>query len=426
MPEIAVLSCDLQQQRVCGIRLRQRGRSACELLGCRSSDLGDWVQAANDVLKQLAVNSSVYLILCISLDGSEVFECVLPEAADEVMQEALRFELPRYLLNVPENIQLQYTTEKSDSTSGMQRVRCAVVPAESLHKLYGQLARLSRKVDAVIHPLLTLPWLLHAQSVQLSGFEAGYCWCNGSWQLMGKKNAGECNRAVDEYIRSVYGSSYDVLGTAALDAALRTACLGGFFALQQFRNGSRRQAALNLLPDYLRPARYRKHLRLMALLVLLLVAVNVCRYAGSFWEQYRINRRQIAEVNNLRSKVQELRRAVKSGEKELKEIQRTAELKLGSRECLSYLGYLSDKLPDDVLLSNFRWNEGSVDLNLQTTSEELDLVSFFNRLPGFKVQSASQRSNPNNNLTVANVKLSVIESTPVFELGSRNKRKKNQ
>ena len=73
------------------------------------------------------------------------------------------------------------------------------------------------------------------------------------------------------------------------------------------------------------------------------------------------------------------------------------------------MGYLSEKLPDDVLVNNFRWNEGTIDMNVQTTSPDLDLVSFFNRLPGFKVQSASQRTNPGNNFTNANVKLSIIE-----------------
>ena len=157
---------------------------------------------------------------------------------------------------------------------------------------------------------------------------------------------------------------------------------------------------------------------------LLLIAVNIFRYAGDFMSSYKEHSRLTAQVNNMRSNVQDLRKKVKAGEKQLKEVQRTAELKIGSRECLGYLGYLSEKLPDDVLVSNFRWNEGTIDMNLQTTSTEIDLVSFFNRLPGFNVLSASQRSNPGNNFTSANVKLAVIEPPALPVKKSKSKKAK--
>ena len=138
---------------------------------------------------------------------------------------------------------------------------------------------------------------------------------------------------------------------------------------------------------------------------MVLLLVNGFRYGGGYLNKYSELRKLSAQVNNAKSKVQELRKKVKTAEKQLKDFQRTADLNIGSRDCLPYLAYLSEKLPIEIRVTNFRWNEDSVDLNLQTTAPELDLVSFFNRLPGTKILNASQRTNPGNGLTSGNIKL---------------------
>ncbi len=331
------------------------------------------------------------------------------------MREALRFEVPRQLLSVPEDFRLQFVPTVPADDSGMVKVRCAVFPESSLHKVCNQIAPLRNKPDVMINPLLTLPNELPANAaVKLPCMEENFCWKNGSWQI----SSSECNSELDDILArhcsGEYPSEYRMAVMAALYAA------GSLFGRNSVLPG------VIVLPNFLRPARFRTQLRVMALLAVLLIGVNVFRYAGDVVSSFREHSRLSAQVNNLRSKVQELRKKVKAGEKQLKETQRTAELKLGSRECLGYLGYLSEKLPDDVLMTNFRWNEGTVDMNLQTMSTEIDLVSFFNRLPGFKVLSASQRTNPGNNFTNANVKLSIIEPSVLPVKKSKNKKAKSK
>ena len=398
-PDIAALAYDQNAQCLYGVRLRQKKRHGFEVVKCASCENASWQRAADVVLKELSVNNSVYLVLAAAPEQSEVFETSLPYASTEIMREALRFEVPRNLLSVPEDFRLQFVPVSPVGENGMVRVRCAVFPESSLHKMCNQIAPLRNKPDVMINPLLTLPnELLGSADVELPFMPEGFCWKNGSWQLAG---SGDKNTRLDKVLAEHCAGEWS--------AEYRTAVMAALYAARSLFVRNSILSGVVVLPSFLRPARFRTQLRVMALLVVLLIGVNAFRYAGSFMAGFREHSRLTAQVNNLRSKVQDLRKKVKAGEKQLKEMQRTAELKLGSRECLGYLGYLSEKLPDDVLLANFRWNEGNIDMNLQTMSTEIDLVSFFNRLPGFKVLSASQRTNPGNNFTNANVKLSIIE-----------------
>ena len=206
----------------------------------------------------------------------------------------------------------------------------------------------------------------------------------------------------------------------------RTAILGAWWGMRNFFTRNNMLGGVNILPDYLRPARFRTQLRLMALLILLLLGVNIFRYAGDFMAKYNEHSKLTNQYNTLNTKSKDIKRKIKSAEKQLKEHQRTADMKVGSRECLGYLAYLSDKLSDEVLVTNFRWSEGSLDLNMQTMSPDLDLVAFFNRLPGFKVVSASQRNNQHSGLTTANIKLSTVIEPPAPPVSKAKGKKKGK
>lgn len=419
-PEVAALSWNSKKTTISGVRIKASSRGGYETVAYAQSFHSDWQRAADAVCKELNLNSSVYIVLIMELDGCEVFECNLPASSIEVMREALRFEVARQLLSVPEDFRLQFVQSGGEQPDGTVKVRCAVFPESSLHKLSNQVTALARRPDAVINPLLTLPGELPADAaVLLDGNTDDFCWQNGSRQLP----EDDCNKVLDDTLSRLCAENPS---TEWLDM-YRTALCGAIFAERKLFCRNNILAGVTILPAFLRPARYRTQLRLMAMLAVLLIGVNVFRYAGSFFSDYSEYRKLSARVVNQRAKVQDMRKKLKTGEKQLKELQRMAELKLGSRECMGYLGYLSEKLPGDVWLSNFRWNEGSVDLNMQTTSPDLDLVSFFNRLAGFKVLSASQRSNPMNTFTTANVKLSIIEPPlPVVGQAGKKSRAKSK
>ncbi len=423
VPEVAALTCDWQHNCVYGVRIKHRSRGVFTVSKYASGEHADWTVAAAAVLKELGVNSSIYLVLSLVLEGSEVFECTVPAAAPDVVRDALRFEVPRHVMSVPEKFRLQYTACSGEAPEGSIRVRCAVFAEDVLHKLCNQLAKFRCRPDAVINPLLTLPAELKAEAkVRLSGFDENFCWQYGQWQLSGN-SAAECNNELDTLLKEhCCGDIFDGVNLEGFRTALTAALFG---AGKLFTDNSV-LSGVTVLPDYMRPARYRTQLRVMALLLLLLLGMCVFRYGGGFIEKYREYNKLSAHVRNAKSKVQTLRKKVKANEKELKELQRTAELNIGSRDCIGYLGYISDKLPNEALVTNFRWNEGSLDMNFQTNSAELDMVAFFNRLAGFKVVNASQRRNPMNNFTIGNVKLTVIEAESELAKLQRLSKKKSK
>ena len=175
-PEIAALAYDENLQRIYGVRLRQKNRGGYEVVKYASSEHASWQRAADAVLKELSVNSSIYLVLAMAPEQSEVFETYLPQSSSDTMREALRFEVPRQLLSVPEDFRVQFVPIAAADNSGMVKVRCAVFPESTLHKMCNQIAPLRNKPDVMINPLLTLPEELPADvAVKLPCMEEKFC-----------------------------------------------------------------------------------------------------------------------------------------------------------------------------------------------------------------------------------------------------------
>ena len=423
VPDVVAISYDPLQNTAYGVRLRQRKRGSCEVVKFYNCEHTDWSHAVTQTLKKLNVNSADYVALTLSLEHCEVFECELPLSSIDVMREALRFEVPRRLMSVPEDFRLQFVVCSENNSAGQVKVRCAVYQEEVIHKLSNKLAAIHCKPDVVINPLLALPSeLASGVRVVLDGFEEKFCWKNGSWEMISNEGT-QCNAELDEFLFKQVRCSEEFKSTLA---AYRTALIGGLWGMRNFFVRSNVLSGVNVLPDYLRPARFRTQLRLMAFLVVLLVAVNVFRYTGDIMDQYSEHNKLTSQYNTLSTKSKDIKRKIKSAEKMLKEHQRTAEMNVGSRECLGYLGYLSDKLSDEVLVTNFRWSEGTLDLNMQTMAPDLDLVAFFNRLPGFKVVSASQRNNQHTGMTTANIKLSTVIEPPAPPASKAKGKKKGK
>ena len=408
-PEVAALSCDWTNNRVYGVRLKPRSRGNFSVVRFASADDSDWVKAANKVLRELGMNSSIYLALGVVPEHSEVFECEVPAAASDVMREALRFEVPQHVMQVPEDFRLQYTPCGDSGSEGMCKVRCAVFPEESLLKICNQLTGLRSKVDALINPLLTLPQELSADAaVSLHGIEENFCWKNSRWQLQSAIGETAVNSELDELLeKHCSGKLFSEVDWKMYRTALTVA----WFGARKLFIDSSIQSAVTVLPDYMRPARYRTQLRVMALLLLMLAVWAVFRYGGGAWKKISEHNRLVKQVSASRSEVQKMRKQLKSGEKELKEVVRVAELNIGSRSCLGHLGYISQKLPGEVLVMNFRWNENVLDINYQSTATQ-DILAFFNQLPGMRVLSAptprTQQTNTGT-LTSGSVKLSVFD-----------------
>ncbi len=406
IPEVTALICDVEEHRVRGVRMRARGRDL-EVIRAAVAEHADIGEACGRVLEKLSPGGASWLLLGMNLEGGEVFESRLPDASQDALAGALHFEAPREVLTLPEDFLLQYVKTSAADTAGEVNLRGYVFAGKALLKLAPWLAKCRRKLDAFVYPLLALPPdLAAAAKVYMPELEKNFYWQNGMWYA----NGGAAAANGHEWWTFLHHDCRWPDAGADDWREYATALTVARFGLRKLIPDPSVLAGINVLPGYLRPARYRTQLRLMALLAVLLLGVALLHGWNSWRGGYQTYRTLADELAGTRTRVEKLRKQLKTGEKELKEVTRVAELKIGDRDCLAYLGLLSEKLPDDVLVSSFRWNDGSIDLMLQTESTELDMVSFFNRLNGFKVISASQRTNNNSGLTVATVKLAVGNS----------------
>ena len=101
----------------------------------------------------------------------------------------------------------------------------------------------------------------------------------------------------------------------------------------------------------------------------------------------------------------ELKRKLKVKEKGQKELNRILNLKAGENELPGKLADLSSVLPENALVTNLRWSEGSVDLQIQTAADQNKISAAVRQLPYWKVGQLQQRRWGNSTSTMITLKL---------------------
>ncbi len=406
-PDFLALSQDAAGV-VRGVRMRQRGREL-HIVRVANAINPDPAVAAAEVLNKLGSSRSSWFLLGLNLDSGEYFQAEMPNVPPREMFDALRFEAPREVMGLPDDFRLQFVKRSSPDADDTVKVECYLFANSALLKLGQMTETWRRKLDCFVYPLLALPAELPDDAcVWLPELEKDFYRRSGVWRGFDDETTPEkCNRELLEILKR--DCRWDDSAGEAQWAEFLTPIVLARFGLLRLFSEPKILAGINVLPDYLRPARYRTQLRIMAILLIALIMLGGLRFSGSWIRNYREYSAAQSELAVIKERTIRAQKKLKSGEKEWKELTRLAELKIGDRDCMQYLGLISEKLPDDVLVSSLRWSEGSIDLVLQTESTEIDLVSFFNRLTGFKVASAMQRTG-NNGLTFATVKLTVGES----------------
>ena len=77
-----------------------------------------------------------------------------------------------------------------------------------------------------------------------------------------------------------------------------------------------------------------------------------------------------------------------------------------SRRVLADMAAISGLLPQNVMLSDFRWNENEITLVIQSENENLDLAEVFSPLRRrWQVADVQHRNAPQSAITVINAKL---------------------
>ena len=395
--EFSVISFDGAAVR--GGRFHRKGRSwKMTLFAVEPFDGKNPAAAWKKV--QRAVGLSEFCVVTGALRGAAFFRFKSAEMESRAQRGAVEFELPRHLLKVPEHFRCQFCRSgKVPGEEGEVWINVAVLPEKSVGELTVVMRRGGVLADEFIHPLMALDE--ESDTLILPEIDEGFCYSGESWMPLPDEAACRRNdEAWAERFRSAFvlpdSPDFSIADFKLVLLAAKVV-VGG--------EVNRAPDAFRVLPDAAKPVRFRRHLIVSALLVVLLIAAGIWRFMlvyGGDIEEYR---RIVAETKQLKSKSVELKRSVKRNAKEQKEMARLVGMSVGEPDAVAEFALLSETLPSNVLVSSVRWNETDIDMVLQCENDKLDIPSLIQPLRYWKVGSQQQRQTGDSAVATITLKL---------------------
>lgn len=327
-------------------------------------------------------------------------------------RDAVMMELPRRLLSPQDDPVVQFMPMNSPDSTEMEFLNVYTVEHKALEAMLSPLRRGRLRADELVHPLLmTKP---DDPAAYLPGIDPGFCFCNRRFHAVGDDDSGRI--AAEEEWRRKLGEcfSFDV-PPADFQELFPVLLVARGVISGDFRS---HRKELQLLPKEVRPVRFRGQLRLTALLLAALIAVAAWRFGRDRWHDFREYRKVAAETGALKGRTSQMKSAIAKSSKEQKEIAKVLNSGTADREVLRDLAAISKLLPQNVMLSDFRWNESEIALTLQSENENLDLSEVFAPLRCWKVSDVQHRNARQSTITVINAKL-----VPAVKAAGKNGKK---
>ena len=377
--EFAILSFGPETVRGCVFRRRGALYSVTRH-AVETVDSNDPAQAWKRLLRQLGRGRECPLFLTGALSKGIFFRFESIELTPRARREALEMELSQRVLAIPENHRFQFFAGAADA-EGNVPVNVYVIPGSSLEHPAAMLTQAGGRADEFLYPLLA--WREGDPAVDLPRLDPEFGFAGGEWRPSPEQP--DYAPWSELFLREFKLPEDGVFRVGDYFECLLVARL---VVQPGFRQAER---GLRLLPDQMRPRRFRNQLRITALLAILLVANYVWSAAGGIRENYVAHRAAVAERDRIKRENTTLTSKLKALEKEQRELARIVNLEAGEPEVIEKLAVLTELLPTNAMVSSLRWSESSVDLMIQSAAENLDLPSLLRRVPYWKVGQLQQR-----------------------------------
>lgn len=377
--EFAVLAFGPETVRGCVFR-RRGAQYSVTRHAIETVDSNDPAQAWKRLLRQLGRGRECPLFLTGALPKGIFFRFDSIDLTPRARREALEMELSQRILAVPEDHRFQFYADEADA-EGNVPVNVYVIPGSSLEHPAAMLTQAGGRADEFLYPLLV--WRSGDPAVDLPRLDPEFGFADGEWRPSpAVPDFGPWEALFRREFKFPEGSEFRVGDYLECLLAARLVIQPGF---RQAERG------LRLLPDPMRPRRFRNQLRITALLVILLIASYAWSAAGSIRENYHAYRTAVAERDRIKREKTTLSSRLKATEKEQRELSRVVNLKAGEPDVIEKLAVLTELLPSNAMVSSLRWSESSVDLMIQSEAENLDLPALLRRVPYWKVGQLQQR-----------------------------------
>lgn len=362
------------------------------------------------VLKEIEHRDGL-LLLTGALPGGVFFQFKSADLPNREQRGAVDLELPRHLMNIPEKRMLQFAASAVGDDLQVN-VGVYVFEESSLNGISAKMTQSACRADGFIYPFLAVE--PGDPELYLPEIEAGFSFAKGAWNPVNNPDAAveATLKNWQEILRKQLSFPEDKSNGFDLAEMFPILVVARLFASGKFE---RNRSALAVLPEKLRPVRFRGHL-IVTTLLLILIAANILWHYGRIWTADYTRYSALQKENKkLKRDIDLARRNSKRLQKEQKEMERVIESGAGDPDVIQKFALLSNALPGNVLVSSIRWSDSSVDMILQCEDAKLDLPSIINPLGYWKIGQLQQRQTGDSAVATITLKLipNVKKAVPV-------------
>ncbi len=341
---------------------------------------------------------------CITgkIPGASFFRFKSTDLPVSAQRGAVEFELPGHMLNVPEDCRTQFCVSGrlSDDPEAVM-VNVAAFPGKSMEFLASEMRRAGVAADEFIYPFLAVDDELN--SLALPEIEPDFAYLGESWMPMPDAEAVEKIR--QDWLTKIAGHfrlprKGDFAASEYLPVLLAAEVL-----VNKHANSTE---ALRVLPEAVRVVRFRGHLITTGILTASVIGVLIWRFMLTYGVDVKEYRQIKSEIKKIQQKTTELKSSLRRSSKEIKDMSRLVESRVGEPEAIAELAMFSATLPENVLVSSIRWGEKDIDVVVLCEDSNVDFDRVFRPLKYWKV-SQQERQNPNQGVVTITLKLTPYE-----------------
>ena len=357
-----------------------------------------------DALKKACniAGSADFAVLCGAVANTLFFRFRSQAMPSGAQRSAVEFELPRRLFNLREQYKFQFLQHTECAGEDGVWVNVAVFPEKKLDELWKTVNDSGCSFDEFIYPFLAYPsdgGIMALPEIEPDFFFTGTQWLPADGEMAAVKNSLERQK---EHLQQkfVFAENVDISDYLTLLHSAEVVTDGLI---------QRDPGAFRILPDNLRPVRYRKHLIVSAILGVLLLVVAGWRFLLAYGGDIAEYRELTAKSRKIKSAISEMKLASKRSSKELKEMVRVVGTSVGEAEVLGELALISEILPSDVMVSSIRWSDMDIDMVLQCENDRLDMAALIQPLRRWKIVQLQLRQNGDSAVATITVKLAPLD-----------------
>ena len=349
------------------------------------------------LLKEIGYSSDTDLFLTGDLAESCSFTWESVPLPPREQHNAVEMELSGALPGNMDEPVFQFT-ESPAADEDAVNVHVYAFPASSMDQIAAMLNRANFKADEFVSPRICLN--SHDAPAHFDLINSDYFFHKGVW----KKCAGRekvLENAAQEW-RKVMASifvlpeNFDVNKFLSVLLVARLECTD---------KSIKERTSLKVLPEQSRPLRYRTQIQLAAILLVLLVANLLWAAYLNYGGEYREARELASQIDDCRRKITSINSRLKRNQKASRDMARVVEITAGESDVIGKLAALSERLPENVLVSSMRWSDSGVDLQLQSENANINLPELLKPLNFWKIGNLQQRQMWGSDVTSINLRL---------------------